>query len=211
MDREKTMEAVILTKSSKYGGYCVAGIDINTGDWVRFVSSDQTVHGALTGRYLIDQRGEHIEPFDVVSVPVVRAVPLPTQPENVLIDETQAWKIVGAMSVNDVLSLHPPEQPIYLFGNEYRYVTEPKVLGIGYSLTIVKVANLCITHPQPDKTQARFQYRHIIYENISVTDPNFYEVLGGSTFQNAYLVMSIPDGPFMDSNRYFKFVAKIIL
>lgn len=30
-------EVAILTKSSKFGGYCVAGVDINTGEWVRFV------------------------------------------------------------------------------------------------------------------------------------------------------------------------------
>mgnify|MGYP007105586249 CR=1 FL=1 len=41
-------EAVILTRSSKIGGYCVAGVDIHTGEWVRFVSDDAKTHGALS-------------------------------------------------------------------------------------------------------------------------------------------------------------------
>lgn len=30
-------EIIVLTKSSKYGGLCVAGVDYNTGHWVRLV------------------------------------------------------------------------------------------------------------------------------------------------------------------------------
>lgn len=41
-------EVAILTKSSKFGGFCVAGVDINTGEWVRFVSNDERTHGALS-------------------------------------------------------------------------------------------------------------------------------------------------------------------
>lgn len=30
-------EIIILTKSAKYGGLCVAGVDFKTGEWVRLV------------------------------------------------------------------------------------------------------------------------------------------------------------------------------
>ena len=39
---------VVLTKSSKFGEYCVAGINYDTGKWVRLVSTDETTHGAIT-------------------------------------------------------------------------------------------------------------------------------------------------------------------
>ena len=41
-------EVAILTRSSKFKRYCVAGIDINTGEWVRFVSDNEQAHGALS-------------------------------------------------------------------------------------------------------------------------------------------------------------------
>lgn len=38
---------IILTKSKKHSGYCVAGIDYETGEWIRLVSSDLETEGAL--------------------------------------------------------------------------------------------------------------------------------------------------------------------
>ena len=40
-------EVVILTKSYKNKGYCVAGIDAETGEWIRLVSDDEESHGSL--------------------------------------------------------------------------------------------------------------------------------------------------------------------
>ena len=38
----------ILTMSSKNGGYCVAGVDVNNGNWIRLVSDVVYTHGALS-------------------------------------------------------------------------------------------------------------------------------------------------------------------
>lgn len=85
-------EVAILTKSSKYKGYCVAGIDVNTGEWVRFVSDNEQTHGALSA-YDISYADRHIcKPLDVVLVEVVEAVPLAHQPENYLINSREYWK-----------------------------------------------------------------------------------------------------------------------
>jgi hypothetical protein len=212
MDREKTVEAVILTKSSKNGGYCVAGIDTNTGDWVRFVSCDQASHGALTYAHLVDRNGELIVPFDVVIVPIEGTAPLAIQPENVLIDETRAWEKIGVMTIDEVLQLHGLEHPLNLLGNEYSYITEPRVRTVGYSLTIVQVKDLCITHPQPYKTKATFFYGLERYEGIAVTDRDYYNAPDGLSIEKAYLVMSLPDAPIegTGNNKYYKFIAKII-
>ena len=43
-----SVEMVVLTKSAKNGGHCVAGIDVDTGNWVRLVSNDLNTHGALS-------------------------------------------------------------------------------------------------------------------------------------------------------------------
>jgi hypothetical protein len=83
----KNIEVVILTKSIKNGGYCVAGIDINTSKWVRLVSSDRDSHGALFEQDIQYRNGMNCEPLDVARVPILRKMPTAYQPENVLIDE----------------------------------------------------------------------------------------------------------------------------
>ena len=40
-------EVAILTMSSKNHGFCVAGIDLDNGEWIRLVSDDVDTHGAL--------------------------------------------------------------------------------------------------------------------------------------------------------------------
>ena len=41
---------IILTKSKKHSGYCVAGIDYETGEWIRLVSSDSETGGLFRVR-----------------------------------------------------------------------------------------------------------------------------------------------------------------
>lgn len=205
-------EVAILTKSSKYKGYCVAGIDINTGEWVRFVSDNEQTHGALSA-YDISYADRHIcKPLDVVSVEVVGAAPLPHQPENYLIDSREYWTKTGECTLSDVLTVHPAEVRPYLYGNLGSFVDGEEIDDIGYSLTLVKVSSLTIsqttnTYGKP-KTKASFVYNGKWYNNLSVTDPNYYSVPNGTRFVQAYLVISLPDTPFPE-NCYFKFVAQI--
>ena len=51
------MRIIIMTESSKFSGKCVAGIDVNTGRWVRLVSDDEETHGAIANRALYYQDG----------------------------------------------------------------------------------------------------------------------------------------------------------
>ena len=44
----KVIRMVVLTKSSKYGKNCVAGINLGTGEWVRLVTNDESSHGAVS-------------------------------------------------------------------------------------------------------------------------------------------------------------------
>lgn len=38
---------IILTKSIKHGGFCVAGIDTDNGEWIRLISSDANSEHAV--------------------------------------------------------------------------------------------------------------------------------------------------------------------
>ena len=207
-----TVEIAVLTKSSKHGGYCVAGINPRTGQWIRLVSGDERTHGALQIRDMQYGNGADCQPLDVARVPAIAESPLAYQPENVLADRRYCWEWTGIISINDILKIHPPERHPFLFGNQKPYITAAEIGRAGHSLVLVKVKSLYISHttnPQGKrKTKAGFQYQSDWYHNMSVTDPAYYEVPDGTKIEAAALVISLPDVPFQE-DRYYKFIAQI--
>lgn len=207
-----TKEVAILTKSSKHGGFCVAGVDLDTGEWVRLVSDDVQSHGALSRRDITYEDRSICTPLDVVLVDVVEEAPLPHQPENYLIDSRKYWQKTRKCTLSDVLEVHPAEVRPYLYGNMNPFVDGEEIDDIDYSLTLVNVSSLTISQTtniyNKPKTKASFIYNGKWYNNMSVTDPAFYSVSDGTSFSNAYLVISLPDTPFPE-DCYYKFVAQI--
>lgn len=207
-------EVAILTKSSKYKGYCVAGIDVNTGEWVRFVSDNEQTHGALSAYDISYADRQICKPLDVVLVEVVGAVPLGHQPENYLINSREYWEKTGECTLADILAVHPAEVQPYLYGNASPFVDAAEIDDIGHSLTLVEVSSLTISQTTniygKPKTKASFVYNGKLYTNMSVTDPDFYSVPDGTRYANAHLVISLPDTPLPEDS-YYKFVAQIYL
>ena len=205
-------EVAILTKSSKNGGFCVAGIDLDTGEWVRFVSDNVQTHGALSRCDISFADRSICKPLDVVLVDVLGEVPLEHQPENYLIDSTKYWTKTGRCSLSDVLKIHPSESQPYLYGNLNPFVNSMEIGKIGYSLTLIMVSSLTISQITNNngkpKTKASFIYNGKWYSNMSVTDPDYYLVPDGTRFANAHLVVSLPDAP-IGEDFYYKFVAQI--
>lgn len=203
-------EMVVMTKSSKYGNYCVAGIDMRNGQWIRLVTDDQNSYGAVADRDLICEDGTEVEVLDVIAVPVLERCGDGIQPENYLLDTTKYIDILKQISLDEVLEIHPPEDKKNILGNEYAYITDARVDQVGYSLTIVEVVNLKISQEEnPEgkpKTKAKFMYKGVIYENMSVTDYRFYSVPNGTTYGNAIIVVSIGT-PY--KNKYYKFISAI--
>ncbi len=75
------MDIVILTRSSKYKNYCVAGIDIKTKKWVRLISSDRESHGALSYENIKYADGTTVSVFDIVQTNILELQPTTIQPE----------------------------------------------------------------------------------------------------------------------------------
>lgn len=203
---------MILTKSSKYANYCVAGIDYHSGKWVRLVTEDLSSHGAIKRGSLIDKNGKEFQILDVIQVPVISAVNHNiVQPENVLVDTSKHMHIIGKTTIKDILAIHPAEKTNYILGNQWAYITEARVIQgqLGHSLTLVEVYNLSIIHTQNPygnpKTKANFIYQGIPYKNVSVTDYRYYN-MEDKTFAKAYLVISI--GAALNGKHY-KFVSAI--
>lgn len=203
---------LVLTKSSKFSRYCVAGIDCKSGNWIRLITKDLRSHGAVGAEALICKNGRECQILDVIKAPILNDANDILQPENVLMDTSKSMHFVKKATLEDVLKIHPAEIREYILGNKYPYVTEERVGQLGYSLTLVKVNHLLIKHvinlDGRPKTKVDFAYRFDRYENIAVTDDRFYSVPDGTLYNEAYLVVSIGT-PY--HNRYYKFVSAIYL
>ena len=201
---------VVLTKSSKYGKNCVAGINLASGGWVRLVTNDESSHGAVSDEDLVCEDGKSVQVLDVIDAPILEACNTEIQPENVLLDLETYIDIVGKMTIEEVLSIHPLEARDNILGNIYSYITEARVGSVGYSLTIVEVDDLEIVQEEnldgKIKTKVNFKYNDTQYEDISVTDKDFYSVENGTQYDNAILVVSIGT-PY--NGKYYKFVSAI--
>lgn len=200
-------EVVILTMSSKNKKYCVAGIDISSGKWVRLISNDASSHGALSRNEVRYNNGMQCKPLDIAKISFIEERPLDYQPENTLIDTQKRWRKIDEITVDDLLKIHPPERHSYLLGNQYAYITEARIGFVGHSLIMVKVYNLAIYRAYGFKIKAMFTYNGCEYKDISVTDPDYFEI-DKLEYKTALLVMSLPESPFPE-NRYYKFVAKV--
>ena len=206
----RNVRLIIMTESSKFSGKCVAGIDVETGKWVRLVSDDEETHGAIANRDLYYQDGGKCEVLDIVDVPILEECGNDIQPENVLIDTSKFIEYVEMASLDDVLKIHPAEVRSDILGNKYSYISEQRVNTIGYSLALVEVQNLEIVQVEnPNgrpKTKANFTYQGYSYTQMSVTDPRFYSVSSGKRYESAILVVSIGT-PY--NEKYYKFVSGI--
>lgn len=205
-------KVIILTKSSKNKGYCVAGVDAETGEWIRLVSTDVKSHGSLFYNDIKYEDNTCCKPLDVVRIQIKNNVPTSRQPENVLIENGHCWEKIGKCSIEDVMRVHPPESYEFLFGDLNYYVTEDNIGNVKYSLVLIEVTGLAINQVQNSlgkpKTKARFIYGKYPYDYMSVTDRSYYGVPDNIQIGKAILVVSLPDVPIPE-NKYFKFVAQI--
>lgn len=206
------MRLIIMTESSKFSRKCVAGIDAESGNWVRLVSNDAATHGGIADGDLYYEDGTRCEVLDIADVPVIRACGDAIQPENVLLDTSVYMKHVGKASLADVLAKHPAENRVNILGNKYSYITAQRIGTVGYSLALVEVRNLRIwqrENPSGNpKTKADFTYQMDRYTQVPVTDPSFYSVTNGTAFHRAILVVSVGT-PY--NERYYKFVSRIFI
>lgn len=207
-----TKEVLILTKSTKRGGYCVAGVDARSGEWIRLVSPNAWSHGALTDEHMTCTDGSSCGPLDCVRVQIAHEVPVQHQPENILIDVNQKFEKLDTWTLQNVLRLHPAENWETVYGNTEPFLTEETIAGINHSLILIHTDWMRIRQWPTDsgkpKTRANFCFGGQWYNYIAVTDPEYYEVADGTILNSAYLVVSLPDAPY-DNGRYYKFIARI--
>ncbi len=191
---------VCLANSIKLGGFCFAGFDPDTGEWVRPIGSG--VHGAVTRSE--QQLGDRTiaKLLDVVSVPLDRHDPIPGQPENWALGHG-AWEFEGRLSDGEAVDLLETlvcDGPI--FGAPRKRVSVAAVESgfITSSLAIARPRKLAWRWEGTGKLYAEFEHAGHD-QSLKVTDPEFIsvfaddepEVYGREDKDTTYLTVSLPE------------------
>ncbi len=199
---------ILITRSYKYGGYCVAGLDVKTKQWIRLVSS-----GDPAGNEIPKSIFEPFNDLDILEVETSKRAPSGCQTENYVLDPAVPPVRRGRLVRYELLSpsylFHSPN----LFGNTRSYLSETEIAGQKLSIGLFKVEALCFNYALGDDGKmhyrADFTYRSARYSGLSVTDPVYRkDEFAGQTVGHALLAVSLPAIPY-SNGRYYKFIAKI--
>lgn len=211
---------VCLANSKKYGGRCIAGIElkretngilspvINNGipKWLRPVSSAE--HGEVA-QHLVN----HIKLNDIVEIDLLDYCPKGYQSENVLF-HVNSLKVLGNLqfSANDLDKLTINQN--MLFGNRGKAVSVNEIININNSLVLIKVYKPSIylrSFFEKNQLRIRFEYNGNEYD-LPITDLDFVDKYNKdnnilSNAKNIYLTISL--GVLFEGYHY-KLVAGVI-
>ena len=187
-----TKQMVILAKSYKPGGWCVAGREVifNTqknqfefaGGWVRPISGNRENHGTLESHQCgLSNKEREVKVYDLVEIDFISPLPGIGQPENHIIANTP-WRWLARINPGDINVFDDSPEQIWIdtVGLEYlsaRYVAEN---GVNSSLMLIKPENFTIRllhfvndyDGRPKKElRASFDYNGVHHQHISITDP----------------------------------------
>ena len=206
----------ILTKSYKHGGYCVAGIDIDSKRYVRLVNSEDPSNDEI-GKGQMYISGKPIECLDIIECEFIKSVPLFCQTENCLLDRSVKLKYVSSYSERELAALISVESDDLFLYSLSNSLSADEIAMVDRSLFVYLVNNITIESTTYEsygevkhRNKCSFYYNGIKYNNISLTDPNFRDsTQNGLQLSDALIVASLPSSPYNDG-LFYKFVAKII-
>lgn len=200
-------DLIIMTKSDKHGGFCVVGIDINDGSFIRLMSDNKETFGALTPENMLYEDNSEAKILDVARIKIIKPCPTQLQPENVLIDETTPWQKLGTVKQAETYKyLNTNASNIFL--NVDNYLSKKEVIQNKSSILFVQITNAEFYCNYKNKTKMSFTFKCNKYTDMSVTDPDYYGK--DTTYPKLNVVFSLPDDKWSSiNNKYYKFVAKI--
>ena len=208
----EVIRAVLLTSSGKNGAACVAAYDLNSKQFVRFVSD------ASTAAAIPFEEIRGLSAFDIVEVDALQKCPVGPQTENVYV-KPFGFHRVGNYSgtIEDIRKeIRYPDRRSLAFWEKNRIFN---VSGYQHSLEIISVRDLVLKKTAKSSggltTRADFIYRDKLHKDYRVTDFDYdlrEREEGEIRIPYADLVLSIPKEEYIKegySLGYFKFVAAI--
>lgn len=176
---------LVLANSLKKGGRCVAGVEAASvggnqyalGQWIRPVDPEQDEGTIPSYRTLLD--GRYIKPLDLVTVPFLESANDPYHPEDVKIDGSKRWRLVGHMDAKDVFA-HLPDETGDLWGPASAYSRKVQPTHGIKTLRIIKPTGKCRATAYSEDTPWGVKHRRLLYvtcdgrrHQFSIDDPCF--------------------------------------
>ncbi len=209
-------EIIVLTKSSKHNNYCIAGVDTTTGEWIRPISTNVALEGAVLSNDIIYKNGSSVQVLDKVKVSFISHSPTLAQPENYIYDSSKYWIKTGSVTLDELIGIRGYDQPDIIFYNYDKDVSE-KVIGGQPSLLFVEVRNSRIfikTFENSRRIQFNFSYNGVGYSFFKISDEavqkSFSDFPDGSYNHRDTLpvVFSLTD-KYTVTNKYYKMAAQL--
>jgi hypothetical protein len=184
----------ILANSMKNGGYCVAGKNINTNQWIRIVGDPRGAELNLAQTAYTDINGKRqnqlFEPFNkILRVNLGDPVPLIYQPENILIGQPP-WQEIQISQFNIAY-----DAPADLWGIGDRISSidiQQKNVNIIQSLYYIQVSNLHFYINDYNGHRAYFQYKGNDYDLGATMNPiTFQALMTGQLPHNNIITVSL--------------------
>ena len=203
---------LLLAVSCREGGLCPGGLDLDDPrKWIRIVRDDGQ-GGAVQGREI-----DFAKPLDIIEFDG-RPMPQGKQQENWVIDNNSCSKTGNRNQ--DVLDWAYQQYSYKGFWENYKaFLNEQEFAAVNVpSESIMKVSNVRIYRNDKEKAKIDFDWSGARFRIkwVSMTDQDFYDRIkeGDVTFNNAYIVTSIPKEcdwtlPETGEKRAYKFVSKI--
>lgn len=208
---------IILTKSRKHSGYCIAGIDCDTGEWIRLVSSNVETERAVPLEQLQYSSGEYLEVYDVISCKLEEQSATIVQPENYIYDESVSWEKVGESNLEEVINIHGGyDFPNYVFENGDTKLESNWIFKGNPSLYLLKVQDAAVWVKTFDKktVSLNFTYNGIQYKYMKISQIdiiNHYKDFDDGLYPlgTVAIVVSLTD-KYYYNGKYYKLVAQIL-
>lgn len=215
-------DIVILATSEKYGNFCVAGVDVNTGQWIRPYSRFKDIAGAVPLEHITYENGERAKIFDVVRINFNEHCNNIVQPENIYYDHSHKWKYIDKLTLYKTVLIHDFDYRDKIFFNTERRLTQPEIDSVlkKESLLMLYVTNIDVVvefskYDNQRKFRLNFDCEGQHYIRFSIGDPIIrqlycYKPPGTYRFYDkAIIVFSLTD-KFKD-DRYYKMAAQFIV
>ena len=139
---------IILAESAKFNNFCVAGVDFETGKWIRPISENPELEDAVPLDDFKYPDGSKVELLDVVEIKFSdRAANNPIQPENFFYNQKYYWQKVGRVTLQEVINLRGFDLRKKIFYNDERSISGANVIKFSEreSLLLLPVENLFIS------------------------------------------------------------------
>jgi len=178
------VDILCLANSKKHGQRCLAGVRLDTGGWIRPVSTEEG--GALFEDQYTTKCGKTAQPLDSVRIHFEEYSPKYHQPENWLISKEESWELLDSeLNKPQLLALNTALQrkgKIFSTERNSRPKIELKGALSTHSLTLIRPRNtqFYIETVDSGNNQPRTEFDFEGYHyDFPITDPRWRQRVEG--------------------------------